>query len=246
MVESTSQNKENNSNNRRREERIPAKNAKFILEDDGKTFSTKVINLSRLGLGIELSGEVPSSIQDKMIVGATVNGELSLPHGATQVNATIRVRRDMFLGLEYNISSAEFLNHLRTLLSPNYIGSTIRETSHEFLSADTESAYRGDEFECLVFKRSKHSPFDSFQFFAAGRFVEVIDGDARFVPLPLVRQVGGTNDFEYVLEFFEVDETNTKKELKSFFKYLEAILGCWEDCPKAVKNVVNEQISKIK
>lgn len=234
------------SNNRRREDRLPVKNAAFTLNHEGASYPCSVVNVSRLGLGIELAPETLTKLDERLVSGATVEGELSFSHGKINVTAAVRVRRGGFLGLEYEVTSVDFLNRLRTLLSPGYIASTINEISPKLLSGDTEKAFRGDEFECLVFKTSNASPVPTFQFFAGGRFVEIVGEIARFVPLPMVRQAGGDHTFEYILEFFDVKEVDTKAELKIFFTFLKAILECWDACPNDIKTMVDEQIKKIK
>lgn len=234
------------SNNRRREDRLPVKNAAFKLSHEGTFYPCSVVNVSRLGLGIELEAETLTKLDKRLVSGATVEGELSFSHGKINVTAAVRVRRGGFLGLEYEFTSVDFLNRLRTLLSPGYIASTINEISPGLLSGDTEKAFRGDEFECLVFKTSKASPVATFQFFAGGRFVEIVGGAARFVPLPMVRQAGGDHTFEYILEFFDVKESDTKAELKTFFTFLKAILECWDACPQEINQLIEQQITKIK
>lgn len=240
------QNEESKSSNRRREDRISGAGARFVLNRDKDAVICKVVNLSRLGLGVELPAQPTQDFYTELVPGAHVTGVLHIGKKHLDASAVVRVRRSEFLGLEYEVASSEFLNDLRSVLSPKYIASSIYKISEKYLSKDIETAYRGDEFECLVFKKSSGNSEKVFQFFAGGRFAEITGDTARFVPAPLIRTTGGTGALDFVLQFASLDDSNARDELLRFFQTVDAILSVWEDAPTEIGQLVSKQLSQLK
>lgn len=232
-----------NSSDRRREQRIEAKNSVFVTKMDGVEFICKVVNLSQLGLGIEMPEALMQNAAIRLMPGAVIEGELRVGRDSLKASAIVRVQKDSFLGLEYQFEKSSFLTQLKKLLTPQYIASSIYKIDSKFLSQDIESAYRGNEFECLVFKGGLSAAGSAVQFFATGKFVEVVGDKARVVPFPLVRTAGGEGNLDFLLEFAKPNESQNKNELKSFFAYVDGIISNWDECPQNIKSIVEKQLS---
>lgn len=234
------------NDNRRREERVSGDGARFVLRHGKDALMCSVVNLSRLGLGVDLPETSDTTEYEPFQSGTRVSGVLHMGKKSLDAKAVVRVRRGLFLGLEYEIETTEFMKDLRAMLSPKYIAASIYQITPDVLSQDITQAFRGDEFECLLFKSGIGSAKESVQFFAGGRFVEVVDGVARFVPAPLIRTTGGGSSLDFVLEFASLDDSNDKKELRKFFVMLESIVNSWKEVPDFITKIVNSQLEILK
>lgn len=231
---------------RRREDRLPGGNSRFILRRGKDAAICKVVNLSRLGLGIELPIQSTGELYENLVPGEKVAGVLHVGKNHLDTEAVVRVRRDAFLGLEYLVQSSSFFKELRALLNPKFIASTIVEIAPQYLAHDIEMAYRGDEFELLVFKSGASNSGKAIQFFSDGKFLEIVDGHARFVPSPLVRTTGGTGNFDFVQQFASLSDSYDKTELKEYFTTLESIFSVWDAAPTEVVQLIKQHTHKLK
>lgn len=222
---------------RRREERITAVNSRFSLKKGNLSCVCEVVNLSRMGLGITLQNSLEGATPIVSLkIGDEVCGTLFLDEESLDVNATVRVRKGNFLGLEYKNISSDFLLHVQKLLTPQYIAASIQTINKNALASDIECAFRGDEFEVVVFKKGSSLEKFSMQIFAKGLVVEVNDDGCRFVPSPLMRASSLQGSWDFVSEFSSYQNEVSSDQSKPFLEHVDKVLRAWKDCPEEVKN----------
>lgn len=225
---------------RRREERIEAHSAFFDLTSPTGTLRCHVVNLSRLGLGIELPSAAANEFTAALNRYSEFSGVLCIAGESLAANVIVRTRKGAFLGLEYIHQSLEFMNSLRALLSPSYVASSIHAISTEFLAPDIEAAYRGDDFECVVFKSGKSAVRSMVQIYTAGQVIEIVGSQARFVPPPMVRRSvkreGASVDF--LTEVASLADEGTHDEFQSTYQKVKKVFSFWKDCPPELLRVI--------
>ena len=229
---------------RRRENRIQANATTFELTTpEKKMVSCKVVNLSRLGLGMELPENVDSPFFDALIPGARLEGTLRFAGDSLLSICEVRVRKGRFLGLEYTNLAASFLTRLSALLTPQYVASSVHAIAPEFLGADIRAAYQSDDFECIVFKPGVSGVKSMVQIYWDGKVVEVVDDVARFVPPLLVRGgMGRMSGAELLRTFASLNDDGAEKELKAFFLSLGKVFASWSTCPLELQGLLKRQL----
>ena len=232
---------------RRREARIEARSAFFDLETPTGIVACQVVNLSRLGLGIELPPSLDEMAFAELIRDAQLQGVLRIAGEALPAHVVVRTRKGSFLGLEYTNQSLEFMNQLRTLLSPSYVASSIHAIAPEFLAPDIEAAYRGDDFECVVFKSGKSAVRNMVQIYTEGQVIELVGAHARFVPPPMVRRSvkreGASVDF--LTEVASLADEGTTDELQSVYQKVRKVFSFWKDCPPELLILIESQQAEV-
>ena len=230
---------------RRRENRIAANATSFELKTpDGKGLRCDVVNLSRLGLGMELPEGPSNSFLDAIVQGSRVDGTLHFAGDHLRASCEIRMRKGRFLGLEYTDHATEFLTRLRGLLTPQYVAAAIHSIAPEFLSADIRAAYQSDDFECIIFKPGVSGIKSMMQIYWEGKVVEIVDDAARFVPPLLVRggsgKISGT---DLLKSFAALNDEGTERELKAFFRSLARVFSAWGACPLELQGMLKKQVA---
>jgi hypothetical protein len=226
---------------RRREARLENTAATFsIFNSHGDQIPCSVKNLSRRGVGVAL----PASVNEKDFpVGSEIQSTLTLHNKAFEVASTVRVANGLFRGLEFVNCSKDFQSKMSRLLSPKYIASTIVPLKENELANHLEYAFRGNEFEVLSFKTGRSRVKRMIQIFAAGHIVEISGTTASNVPAPLVRRVGDENDYAFMSEFADSNESIPVVDLKEFFRWIDEIIQEWPECPQDFREAVKEQLS---
>lgn len=229
---------------RRRENRIQASATTFDLVTAEKTSVVcDVVNLSRLGLGMELPEGSSTPFLDGISVGAKLEGTLRFAGDSLQTQCEVRVRKGRFLGLEYTDHAASFLTRLKSILTPQYVASSVHAIAPEFLAADIRAAYQADDFECIIFKPGLSGVKSMVQIYWDGKVVEVVDDVARFVPPLLVRGgMGRTSGAELLRSFTSLNDDGTEEELKEFFTSLSKVFASWASCPLELQGLLKRQL----
>lgn len=227
---------------RRRETRISGSSAQFVLDSSAGLVSCVVTNLSRLGLGIVLPDVALGPFFDNVISGSFISGSLVIGRETLRVDVVVRMKKGNFLGLEYVANSGDFVSALRTILSPAYIGSSIYSIAQEHLGPDIKAAYRGDDFECIMFKNGAAGGAEMIQIFTEGFVVEIANGRARFVPPPMVRIATRRGNVDFLNKMAQMTDEGNSGELKEFFLKLSKIVDSWADCPPEFNLLVQSQL----
>lgn len=231
---------------RRREQRLSGSLATFMLLAPSGTVPCRVANLSRLGLGIYLPETATGVFFDNIVKGSQLSGSLEIGNDALTADAVVRVRKTDFLGLEYVTGTGEFVGALRNLLSPQFVAESIYAIATEHLATDIKSAFRGDDFECIIFKPGAAHNSQMVQIFSEGRVVEVVNGNARFVPPPMVRPSARRGNVDFLSEFATLTQEGDNSALKGFFHWLQKIFAAWPDCPVELSSLVQTQLAHLK
>jgi len=234
---------------RRRDVRIRANAANFALHVPGaKPLRCEVVNLSRLGFGMELPEMGASPFLDAIQSGSHVSGELTVAGSTLAAEAEVRVRKGRFLGLEYTNDATGFVRSLRALLTPEYVASSIHAIAPEFLSADLRASYQSDDFECTIFKPGVSGQGSMVQLYWDGKVVEVAGDVARFVPPLLVREGsrrrGGVSGAELLRSFTSFDDEGNEQALREFFQSLARLFAAWPMCPLELHALVKKQLEQ--
>ena len=232
---------------KRRDTRVSGHLAVFRMVAGNSEILCQVSNLSRLGIGIEFPAGQHQDVLAATQIGTPVKGTLSVDADNLVIESVVRVKSQLFLGLEFASISMEFMNKVRDLLSPMYIGATLHAIHRDYLSDDIEAAYRGDDFECVIFKKgtTPSKSKKSLQIFAEGQVVEVVGTESRFVPAPLMRSTGKRGGFDFITEFASYHEGHGKEELREFFMKVARVFKSWEDCPADLHVLVEEQLKLL-
>lgn len=229
---------------RRRENRIQASATTFdLVTPDKKAVACEVVNLSRLGLGMELPENAGTPFLDAIAPGSRLEGTLRFAGDSLQALCEVRVRKGRFLGLEYTDHAASFLTRLRALLTPQYVASSVHAIAPEYLGADIRAAYQSDDFECIIFKPGVSGVKSMVQIYWEGKVVEVVDDVARFVPPLLVRGgMGRMSGAELLRTFAGLNDDGSDKELKDFFRSLGKVFASWSTCPLELQGMIKRQL----
>jgi hypothetical protein len=230
---------------RRREPRLPGSRASFLVTSpslpQGET-RCAVANLSRLGLGIELPTDIDPTLFQ---VGSEIEGTLSLGSESLHARSVVRVRRQRFAGLEYLNHSADFMRALLKVLSPGFVAQSIYRIASEYLNPEVEFAFRGDEFECILFRASRSRPERTLQIFSRGGVVEMSENGSRFVPNLLIRRPGDNPGHDMLFDLSSINAGTSSQDLARFFLWVQQVLEQWSDCPDEVRTIVNANLSRV-
>jgi hypothetical protein len=229
---------------RRRESRIHANATTFTFAGaNGSLLRCEVVNLSRLGLGVELPAGAPAEQVEGLRPGTRVEGTLLFAGDSLAATVDVRVRKDRFVGLEYAESAAVFISRLRTLLTPQYVASSMHTIASEFLAADIRAAYQADDFECIIFKPGVSGVKSMVQIYWSGKVVEVVDDVARFVPPLLMRGGGGSAGTELFRSFSGLNDEGNEREMADFFRSLAKVFAVWPTCPLELQGMLKKQLA---
>jgi hypothetical protein len=246
-----------NDDERRREKRVQIKDSRFLIEDilkyddEESTVALKlsepircsVMNVSRLGIGVELPVGGQSEVCQNIQTGAELVGCFFYAGTEYRSQSVVRVRRDNFLGLEYISPSPEFLRGLKAILRPRYVAASIHAIAPEHLGAHIRAVYQSDDFECIIFKPGISGAKTMIQVLWKGKVVEIVDDKPRFVPALLVRE--GTTDMSganLVKSFSNLPDEGTKRQLEEFFRSLSKVFQAWETCPLELQAMIRKQL----
>jgi hypothetical protein len=154
-----------------------------------------ILNLSKLGLALKINQQ--NEFWKEVKLGSSVCGAYFLREERISFSAVVRVISQDFLGLEYSEIQPQFLIRMKKILSPEYVANSIYELSSENLDDSVLAAFRGLDFECVIFKDSskvesasetKVALVKRIQFFLDGVLLELSVSEARVIPRMLMRR----------------------------------------------------------
>jgi hypothetical protein len=232
------------STDRRKEDRITPEIGMFCKlwlnkVQDATTFlgSFDISNLSLLGLGINLGEKKIHQVGNEKLlqVGSVVNGSFELMTEKIFFEAHIRVMSEKFIGLEYANLTPEFFIKMKRALSPSVVAQSIYSISKESLDAKIYAAFRGLDFECIVFAENANllQPEDGLisklHFVINGKLVELTSAGARILNKDQLQPY--QKNFDSVHSFsasFSHGERSDSKELTESIEKIVAVLKLWK------------------
>jgi hypothetical protein len=239
------------SSDRRKEERlVPTSLVSCGLwlnkKHDATTFLGRfdVSNLSRLGLGISIDGQKihQKGNESALQVGTTLNGTLEINQNKIEFMAVVRVLTDSFLGIEYSNVSAEFFLQMKKILSPSFVAQSIYPISKEALDATVLAAFRGADFECVVFQNTDTqatrgsaalTSIGKIQFFVNGIVLELTVSNAHVVPRMLTKSFEkGSDSVRLLKSFGQLNESPERKVIQDTLQNILSICAVWQPADK--------------